>query len=93
MAQGKPIVFGDRYLSLALDDLTKNQLTDLVLDICYSELGENASHEAVLAWIQQRMEIVWRHRGDRQLDLQAIYSKRRAWWSEQLRRKAEAVMQ
>ena len=45
---GKPPVFCDHLLFVTLDDVSKNQLIDLAVDLCRAEIGESASNESVL---------------------------------------------
>lgn len=52
-----------------MDDLSKNTLIDLVIDLARAELGETADAESVLGWVQQKLEPVHRMRNDRPVDL------------------------
>ena len=66
---GKLSVFACGRLVVAMEKITKNQLIDLVLDLALLDVGEDATDEALVAWVQQRMETVWRFRGDRRKEL------------------------
>jgi hypothetical protein len=68
---GKPPVFADLALYWTLDDLTKNQLIDLAVDLATAEVGEDASNDAIVAWLQPRMDTVWSHRKDKAIPLKA----------------------
>jgi hypothetical protein len=74
---GKAPVFGDRYLNLAMDELSKNQLIDLAIDLCRAEIGETTTNEEILEWVQAKMNVVWRHRGDKPKNLKSIYDLRK----------------
>lgn len=69
---GKASVLASRPLHYALDSLSKNTLIDFVVDLARAELGEDACDDAVVAWIQGRIDPVVRVRGDK-----PVFLKRR----------------
>ena len=69
----KPPVFCRGGLLVAMESLSKSQLIDLVMDLACGELGEDTEDESVLYWVQQRLNTVLVHRGDRPVNLAAAY--------------------
>jgi hypothetical protein len=66
---GKQPVFCSKPLNCAMQNLSKNQLIDYVVDSARMFVGEDATDDQVLDYIQGRMETVWHHRGDRAVSL------------------------
>lgn len=75
---GKATVFADRALYQALDAMTKNEMIDLLTDIARAELGEEATNEQVMEWMQPRLNTVQSYRGKTRTHLQAVYDRRAA---------------
>lgn len=73
---GKDPVFVQGILSSTMDTLSKNQLIDLVAQVAYRQLGEDASDEEVIHWLQPKLNVVWERRGDKKVDLQRTYKRR-----------------
>ncbi len=72
---GKLPVFGSRALFYAMDQLSKNTLIDLVTDLARGEIGEGAIDEAVLAWVQRKIEPTHRAREQAPVDLLGRYRR------------------
>ena len=73
MAQGKQSALCSRPLAYALDKLTKNQLIDFAADMARRTLGESATDDEILAWLQDSMGPIWAVRGDKAASLQSAY--------------------
>lgn len=86
---GKSIVFGSRYIAIALDDLSKNQLMDALLDAGYRELGENVDEVTLLGWVETTMGPVWAARGDKPQRLVHKYAQGVKSWQAQDERYAK----
>lgn len=61
-------------LDFAMDKASKNQLIDLIADLARGELGERASDEQVIDWLQSRLATVWQYRGDKGYSLYDRYA-------------------
>lgn len=72
---GKAPVFCGRALYYTLDEVTKNQWIDFAVDLARAELGEGAGDTEVTAWLQSRLNTVWLHRKDKQIDLASRYER------------------
>lgn len=73
---GKRCVFASDPVFCAMDCLSKNQLIDLVIDLCRAELGEDASDDAVIGWVTSKIGPTWRMRKDKPVDLFAKRDQR-----------------
>ncbi len=66
---GKAMVFGGPALSLAMNNLTKQALADIVVDRATAELGEGATDSQIAALVQTWADPVLRARGDKPISL------------------------
>jgi hypothetical protein len=62
---GKACVFASRALAYALDGYSKNALIDLVVDLSRGELGETATDEEVMMWVDSKMTPTRNYRQDK----------------------------
>ena len=81
---GKWPALCSRHVALALDELSKNTLIDLVYDIAEPsarlEKGDAIEDDDVLLWIQKKLEPVHQARKQRAIDLVAIGQQRFQNW-------------
>jgi len=72
---GKLPVLSSSQLAYALDQMSKNALADIVVDMARASVGENAPEDDVIAFIQSHASAVQRLRGDKPLSLAAAIKK------------------
>lgn len=72
---GKRCVFATGSLFGVMDNLTKNQLIDLVADLARAELGEGTTNDVVVDWLKPKLETIWRVRGDKGFNVAQVYNK------------------
>jgi hypothetical protein len=72
---GKACVLASRKLAIALDELSKNALIDLVVDRARAELGEDAEDDVVAALIEGWIIPTSHARGDRLVSLSAVMAR------------------
>lgn len=69
---GKRVVRGSAIVAYALDQLSKNALADIVLDLVQGEIGDGASDEAIFERLQPAVDTVTRLRGDKPVNLAGV---------------------
>ncbi len=86
---GKPMATVDRLTAAALDNISKNTLLDMLVDMTLREIGEDASPEQLLETIQRTLDTVARIRGDKPVNLvarRATYQKANDAYRERMLR-------
>jgi len=66
---GKATVFASRSVFYAMDELSKNTLIDFVTDLAHAEVGEDASDETILAWVERKIKATHRARSQKSVSL------------------------
>lgn len=72
---GKAPVFCGRALYYTLDEVTKNQWIDFAVDMARAELGEDATDDQIVAYLQPKLDVVWRQRYDKSVELAGRYQR------------------